>query len=225
MKDPGLGSGKTRDEIAEAYRSEPWWYDVRGFGILTFAYNDSLFSQLKFFGPNFGPQHLEVACGTGTLLDLILKWRRYKGLPDVNIVGVDYADTMLAGARWRFRGRTGMVFEHADAAALPYADASFDTANIANSVHSFPNVDGALRDIFRTLKPGGTLAANVLLYPRTVWPFNRIAQAINDWGMKKGILYKPYDHADIRARILAAGFLIQSDQISGNCCNILAVKP
>ena len=31
------GSGKSREEIALAYKSEPWWYDLRGFFILTFA--------------------------------------------------------------------------------------------------------------------------------------------------------------------------------------------
>ncbi len=59
---------KSRDEIAAAYASPPWWYDVRGFFILTFAYNSTIGRQLRFFGANFGPRHLEVACGTGTLL-------------------------------------------------------------------------------------------------------------------------------------------------------------
>ena len=70
-----MTKGKTRDEIAEAYSSEPWWYDLRGFFILTFAYNSTINTQLRFFGPHFGPNHLEVACGTGTLLELILRWR------------------------------------------------------------------------------------------------------------------------------------------------------
>ena len=37
-----MTKGKTRDEIAEAYSSEPWWYDIRGFFILTFAYNSTI---------------------------------------------------------------------------------------------------------------------------------------------------------------------------------------
>lgn len=218
-------SGKSRDEIAEAYKSEPWWYDVRGFFILTFAYNSTLGSQLRFFGPNFGPRHLEVACGTGTLLELVLRWRRWKRLPSVHITGVDYAESMLAGARHRFRRKPELEFQHADAAALPYAADRFDTANIANSVHSFPDVDGALKDIFRVLRPGGTLAANVLLYPRGVWPLRRIAERINTWGMRKGILYTPYEHDDIRERFVRAGFEVLADGVSGNCCNLLLRKP
>jgi len=66
---------KSREEIAAAYDSQPWWYDLRGFFILTFAYNSTLTHQLRFFAPNFGARHLELACGTGTLLEMVLRWR------------------------------------------------------------------------------------------------------------------------------------------------------
>jgi ubiquinone/menaquinone biosynthesis C-methylase UbiE len=218
-------SPKTREEIALAYKSEPWWYDVRGFFILTFAYNSTLPEQLRVFGPNFGPRHLELACGTGTLLELILRWRRWKRLPEVQIVGVDYAESMLAGARHRFRGQSGFEFLHADAADMPFAEGEFDTANIANAIHCLPDVDGGLRCVFRVLKPGGTMAANVLLYPRGPAPLRAIAERINRWGIRKGILYTPYERDDIRQRIVNAGFEISSESVSGNCYNVLARKP
>ena len=220
-----MNTGKTRDEIAKAYSSEPWWYDIRGFFILTFAYNSTLATQLRFFGPNYGPEHMEVACGTGTLMELVLRWRKWKKLPPVHINGIDYAESMLAGARHRFAGNPNIELRHADAANLPYPDASFDTANIANSVHCFPDVDGALRDILRVLKPGGTLAANVLLYPRGSWPLKGLAERINRWGIRKGILYTPYRREDICQRFLDAGFEVASESVSGNCYNLLARKP
>jgi len=216
---------KSKDEIAAAYASPPLWYDVRGFLILTFAYNSTLTRQLRLFAPNFGPRHLEVACGTGTLLDLVLRWRTWKGLPPVHVTGVDYAESMLDGARRRFAGRRNIELLHADAAALPYADGSFDTANIANAVHCFPDVDRALKEVFRVLKPGGTVVANVLLYPRTIWPFRSIAERIDAWGMRKGILYTPYRVEDIRSRFAKSGFTTVSEAIFGNCCEISACKP
>lgn len=215
---------KTRDEISSAYISEPWWYDLRGFFILTFAYNSTLTSPLRFFSPNFGEKHLEVACGTGTMLELVLRWRRWKKLPESQITGIDYAESMLAGAIKRFSKETSVDLQHADAAALPFADNTFDTANIANSIHCFPDVDSALLDIHRTLKPGGTLAANVLLYPRTPWPFNGFAERINNWGIRKGILYTPYEQAAIRQKIVNSGFKVLSETVSGNCYNILCCK-
>lgn len=216
---------KSRDEIAAAYISAPWWYDVRGFFILTFAYNSTLTRQLRFFGPNIGPRHLEVACGTGTLLEIVLRWRRWKGLPERQIVGVDYAESMLAGAQRRFAGQSNIELRHADVAALPYEQDAFDTVNVANAVHCFPDVDGALRDIVRVLKPGGTLAANVLLYPRTIWPFNAIARRLDDWGIHKGILVTPFRRDEIRQRLVDAGLDLTSETVFGNCYEVTARKP
>jgi len=216
---------KSRDEIAAAYDSPPWWYDIRGFFILTFAYNSTLTHQLRFFAPHFGPRHLEVACGTGTLLSILLRWRALTGRPRVQIAGVDYADSMLAGARRRFARRDDIELRHADVAALPYPEALFDTINVANAIHCFPDVDGGLKDMLRVLKPGGTMAVNALLYPRTIWPFNAIAKRLDDWGIRKGILVTPYERDDMRARIVNAGFEIVSEDVSGNCYDVVARKP
>ena len=219
------GSGKSREEIALAYKSEPWWYDLRGFFILTFAYNSTLLKQLRFFGPNFGPRHIEVACGTGTLLELVLRWRRWNKLPDIDIVGVDYAESMLTGAIARFKTHRNIRFQHGDAAELPFPEGSFDTANIANSVHCFPDVAGALHGVYRILRPGGTLAANVLLYPRSSGLLGKIATRINNWGVRKGILFTPYHETHFRQMLVDAGFEISSQTVTGNCCDIIARKP
>src|SRR5207253_7871264 len=48
MSDAALKAGKSREEIAAAYSSPPLWYDIRGFFILTFAYNSTLPRQLRF---------------------------------------------------------------------------------------------------------------------------------------------------------------------------------
>jgi ubiquinone/menaquinone biosynthesis C-methylase UbiE len=223
---PGSHSaGKSKEEIAAAYDSPPWWYDLRGFFILTFAYNSTLGHQLRFFGRHFGPKHLEVACGTGTLLEMILFWRKWKDQPPSDITGIDYAEAMLAGAKQRFARTPSVSLCQADAAALPYSDHMFDTANIANAIHCFPDVQGALRDIFRVLKKDGTVAANVLLYPRGVWPLKVIAGRINRWGIRKGILYTPYQKEEIRRYFTEAGFEVVSENLSGNCYDIIARKP
>ena len=135
---------------------------------------------------------------------------------------MDAAEAMLEGARRRFADDDAVTVKHADAAELPFADAAFDTVNIANSVHSFPEVDAALRESFRVLRPGGTLAASVRLYPRTL---QAIAERINRWGMRKGILHPPYSAGDIRARFTRAGFEVVEKDISGNCYNLLLRRP
>lgn len=225
IDDGGGGRPKTADEIAEAYKSEPWWYDARGLAILTFAYNSTLPQQIRLFGSNMVGDHLEVACGSGTLLDLTLKWRAWKKLPMVRVVGIDYAESMLAGAIRRFRGRQGFEFMRADAADLPFEDAAFDTVNIANAMHCLPQVDLSLKEMFRVLKPNGVMAANVLLFPRGSGFFAKLANRINDWGTRKGILYTPYHRDDIRMKIMAAGFNIETENVSGNCYNVICRRP
>ncbi|MDS4042250.1 MAG: methyltransferase domain-containing protein [Candidatus Competibacter sp.] len=215
---------KSREEIAQAYSSYPWWYDVRGLLILTFAYRSTLWNQVRLFGNNVGSHHLEVAIGTGTLFDIILKWRRWKHLPATRVLGIDYAEPMLAGAMKRFAGNPDIELWHADVAALPYPDNTFDSANIANAVHCFPDIDAGFREVLRVLKPGAGLAANILLYPRGPQPLRWIAKLINEWGMRKGILVSPCEQDDIRYRLQAAGFEIVHEDVSGNTYNVLARK-
>jgi ubiquinone/menaquinone biosynthesis C-methylase UbiE len=222
---PNAERGNGREKIAEAYSSEPWWYDLRGFLILTFAYRSTLWSQVRLFGNNIAVHHLEVAIGSGTLFDIMLKWRKWKKMPKAQCVGIDYAERMLAGARHRFADRPEIELQHGDVAELPFADDTFDSANIANAVHCFPDVDTAFRQVLRVLKPGAHLAANVLLYPRGPQPLRWIADRINTWGMRKGILFSPYEAGDIRRRMLDAGFSIEREEISGNTYNVVVSKP
>ncbi len=212
-------------KIERAYDSQPWWYDVRGFFILTFAYRSTLWAQVRLFGGNIAAYHLEAAIGTGTLFSIILRWRRMKGLPESRVVGFDYAEPMLAGARKRFSKCGNMTLLRADVAKLDFPDHVFDSANIANAVHCFPEVDVALAEILRVLKPGATLAMNVLLYPRGPAPLRWIAKRIDEWGIRKGILVTPYEKDDIRSRILGAGFEILEERETGNTYNVIARKP
>ena len=212
------------DKIDKAYDSPPWWYDMRGFFILCFAYRSTLTAQIRFFGRNMGERHAEVAIGTGTLLNIILNWRKIRRRPEVAVEGLDYAESMLAGARKTFRRHPNVNLTRQDAAALRFADESFDTINIANAIHCIPDVDGALREAYRTLKNGGTLAVNALLYPRGSRLARKIATRINHWGIRKGIMVTPFEQDDIRARFQAVGFEILEETVSGNALMILARK-
>ncbi|PCJ60955.1 MAG: SAM-dependent methyltransferase [Planctomycetota bacterium] len=215
---------KTRDEIAQAYSSDPWWYDLRGFMILSFSYRETLWSQISFFGSNFGEVHLEAAIGTGTLLDIILKYKKLMRRSIPRIIGFDYAERMLNGARKRFKNNKSVELIRADVAKLPYKENYFDTINIANAIHCFPDVASALKEIHRVLKADGTLALNTLLYPDSKNPLNIISIKINNWGIKKGILFTPYHSDEIKTLLDIIGFRIVYEKRKGNVLNVVAKK-
>lgn len=50
-------------------------------------------------------------------------------------------------------------FETADAVALSYSHEKFDCVLIANALHIMPKPDEAMKEIYRVLKPNGTLFA------------------------------------------------------------------
>lgn len=218
------GSTSALDRVDQAYSDPAWWYNLRGLGILTFAYRTSVWSQVAFLERNLSGNHLEIPVGTGTLLTLVLKWRAFRRRPIGRIVAVDYSETMVAAARRAFARWPGVEVARGDVANLPYPDDEFDSINIANGFHCFPDPDGALHEIFRVLKPGGAVATNVLLYPRGPQPLRWIAQRIDDWGIRKGLLVSPFELNDIQNRFVHAGFSIVSADVRGNTVNLRARK-
>lgn len=88
---------------------------------------------------------LDVGTGTGDGA-LVLANR----FPDATVVGVDLAPAMLAEAARKLDAelRERVSFEEADAAKLPYADASFDLVAHSNMIPFFD-------EIARVLRPGG----------------------------------------------------------------------
>lgn len=93
---------------------------------------------------------LEVAIGTGRNLPFYPR--------GVRISGVELSPAMLAIARDRAH-RLGIHADlvEADAEALPFADASFDTVVCALALCTIPDHAKAIAEMARVLRPGGRL--------------------------------------------------------------------
>jgi demethylmenaquinone methyltransferase / 2-methoxy-6-polyprenyl-1,4-benzoquinol methylase len=91
---------------------------------------------------------IDVATGTG---DLALAIQRK--LPDSEVIGVDFADEMLAIARKK--GVRRLIT--ADALALPLVDRSFDCVTIAFGLRNIEDASAALREMARVLVRNGKL--------------------------------------------------------------------
>jgi len=93
---------------------------------------------------------LEVAIGTGLNLGLY---------PDgIRLTGVEWSPAMLEHARRR-AGELGRAVDlrEADAEALPFPDASFDTVVCTLSLCAIPDDQRAVAEMIRVLLPGGRL--------------------------------------------------------------------
>ena len=114
---------------------------------------------------------LDVATGTGDLA--IALARRIR---DVQVMGVDLSEAMLAVARRKVEARgldNRIVLERGDAEHLDVADASVDAATVAFGVRNFGDLAAGLRELARTIKPGGKVV--ILEFSR---PRNRVLRAL-----------------------------------------------
>lgn len=145
---------------------------------------------------------LDIGCGHGRSL-AALAARASKG----QVVGVDPSDLMVGIARQRNRrqvkaGRIKVVI--ASAGKLPFADGAFDRALCVHVIYFWTDIDAALGEIARVLKPGGSLAllfrttadtAAVQAFPADVYRFPALAEVV--------------------AALVAAGFTIDAADTSG----------
>ncbi|MEV5962967.1 class I SAM-dependent methyltransferase [Kribbella sp. NPDC051952] len=100
---------------------------------------------LELLGPGSGPC-LDLGCGTGRNFETIRASGR-------SVVGVDYSTDQLRRARTRTDG----PLSHADAAALPFADQSFDTVMVMWISTDVDDFGAVLHEATRLLRPGGVL--------------------------------------------------------------------
>jgi len=98
---------------------------------------------------------LDLCCGTGDLAFSLARGAKAR------IIGADFSHAMLVRAREKNQagnGARGVRFLEADALRLPFADGSFDLVTTAFGFRNLANYEEGLREIWRVLKPGGTLA-------------------------------------------------------------------
>lgn len=126
------------DRQAGAYDAQMGWTERRLFG-----------DQRDWVAEARG-RVLEVAVGTG------LNLPRY--VPGVRISGIDLSPGMLAKARERAKELgVDADLRVGDAMALPYGDGEFDTVVCTYGLCTIPDDRGAIAEMARVLKPGGTL--------------------------------------------------------------------
>jgi SAM-dependent methyltransferase len=100
----------------------------------------------------------DVGCGTGALVERILV------MADPKLVfAIDRSDGFLAAAQAEINDRR-VRFERADAAALPWAEASRDVTVSGLVLNFVPDATAMAREMVRVTRPQGKIAAYVWDY-------------------------------------------------------------
>lgn len=134
------------EKLVEEYTALAPTYDRRWSAYL----NASLHMTLEKVAGLPAGRVLDVACGTGRLLEILAE------RPDVSaLVGIDRVPAMLNVARRRIGDRATLL--ECEASQLPFDDASFQLVTSTNALHYFPDADAALREIRRVISPNGNL--------------------------------------------------------------------
>lgn len=105
-----------------------------------------------------GDRVLDACCGTG---DLAILAARNGG----SVVGLDFSEQMLERAR---RKSSAVEWIQGDLLALPFEEASFEAATVGFGVRNVDDLDAALRELYRVLKPDGIVAILEITQPRGV---------------------------------------------------------
>lgn len=113
---------------------------------------------------------LDVATGTA---DFTLE--SIKLSPD-KIIGVDLSEQMLSYGREKIvkKGLSDIIaLEKGDSQNLRFEDNTFDAITVGFGVRNFENLDAGLKEMYRVLKPGGTLAVLEFSKPK-VFPVKQL---------------------------------------------------
>lgn len=167
---PYSNEGKKREQVEAMFDNIANEYDrfnyLASFNIDR-IWRKRAISSLKPFAPR---NVLDIATGTGDLALLIEKI-----LKPESIIGCDISEGMMQVARekCRRRGITNIRFEKEDCTALSYPDNSFDALTSSFGVRNFQELEKALGEMHRVLRPGGHLVILELSSP-TKFPMKQL---------------------------------------------------
>lgn len=119
----------------------------------------------------------DIGCGNGGFTELVVE----RTAP-AEVVGVDPSEAQLAFAR--ARPSAGLAaFLEGDAMALPFEADRFDMAAMALVIFFVPDPAGALAEMMRVVRPGGTVAAYAWDVFGTDWPLGPLHAGMREMGV------------------------------------------
>src|SRR5215218_66776 len=166
---------------------------------------------VEFLDAQPGEVVLDCGCGYGFTLRVL------RELTGARLVGLDLQRERVANVRERLGEGVGLV--QGSALSLPFADETIDKAVSSEVLEHLPDDRAAVAELFRVLRPGGTLVVTVpsARYPLGWDPINYVLERttgrhIGGERTFSGIWYghrRLYDEAELRVLIEGAGFAVK----------------
>ncbi len=101
-----------------------------------------------------GDRIVDAGCGTGLLIQGMVSIVGDSG----QIVGIDFSNDMLDIARSRFEAVDNVTLQQGSIADLPLDSDSFNAASCTQTLLYVDDVEKAVSELYRVLKPGGRIA-------------------------------------------------------------------
>jgi demethylmenaquinone methyltransferase/2-methoxy-6-polyprenyl-1,4-benzoquinol methylase len=106
---------------------------------------------IQLLNPQINTKLIDVASGTGDIAKLFVEKINYKGF----VYCVDENQGMLNLNKKKFKNNSSLKWFCEDAENLPFKDNYFDYYTISFGIRNIGNINSALKEAYRVLKPGG----------------------------------------------------------------------
>jgi ubiquinone/menaquinone biosynthesis C-methylase UbiE len=157
---------------------------------------------MALLAPMIGERALDIGCGPGLTTEALALSVGSQGY----VLGLDIAPPMLDIAKRRCASLPQVAFGMADVIRLPYDDASFDIA-LASQVYEYvEQVDQALKELARVIRPGGRVVLVDTDWESAVWASHddaRMRRVIETWNEH---IPHPQLPRTLKRRMESAGF-------------------
>ena len=142
---------------------------------------------------------LDIGCGGGRTVNKLATTA-----PRGKVYGLDYSDASVAMARkanrqWIEMGQ--VEIREGSVSQLPFADGTFDLVTAVETHFWWPDLPADMREVFRVLKPGGTLVVIAEIYKGATTKTAQLAENVLPLSGLK--LLSVNEHRDL---FLSAGY-------------------
>ena len=168
---------------------------------------------------------VDMSCATGLFTRRLAKSNVYD-----RVIACDYSDSMLMEARNRIRtdpdlssGKLSTTLDlvRCDVGDIPMQDESVDALHAGAAMHCWPDLDSAMSEIHRVLKPGGRFFATTFLAAY----FSNVKGISGESVQEKAFQY--FESVDVLRDIVKKGGFTEENiniEVLGSACVVIRAE-